>query len=150
MVFLDRRIDVNNEKKKSANKFLSQEDIDDFEQESLIKEWLEKSKKSAGFDFKHITSKGTARNTLVRASVSLDQKISEDGPGTFADLIAGSDGRDLFEREDINYAGIIDENLFYLGLDEELSEWVLKTLKLSTTLNLKRSRYRKFPIDSEW
>ena len=79
---------------------INEEDTDDFEQERAIQAWI-KSEGPIEFDFKHITSKGTARNTLVKASFSLDQKMSDDtGSGTFADRIVGSDGRDLVIGDD--------------------------------------------------
>ncbi len=84
------------------------EDIEDFEQEKLIQEWLRSTGNAGRIELKHTTSKGTARNTLIKAAISLDEKMSDnDDSGTYADLIAGSDGRDLeygepddsFERE---------------------------------------------------
>ena len=112
-------------------KWLCDKDQEDFEQEKLIHEWIISQQQSdIEFDFKHINSKGNARNTLVRASFSLDQKISEDTKGTFADLIAGCDGRDLFSGADIDCdaATLIRIYLMELGINGGLQEWVIKTL----------------------
>lgn len=79
---------------------INEEDEEDFEQEKLIKEWLEREGRDGEIELKHISRKGTARNTLVKASISLDEKMSDDdSKGTFADLIAGCDGRDLDDGE---------------------------------------------------
>jgi len=74
---------------------LCDEDKEDFKQEKLIQEWLEREGSAGAIEFKHISSKGTARNTLVKASIRLDEKIFDDGAGTYADLVVGSDGRDF-------------------------------------------------------
>ena len=73
----------------------NEQDLEDFEQEKLIQDWLRENGGDTEFEFKHISSKGTPRNTLIKASFSLDQEIKTDSSGTFADLIIGSDGRDL-------------------------------------------------------
>jgi hypothetical protein len=130
------------------NKWIADEDVEDFEQEQKIREWLNKNGETkpdhSGFDFKYISSKGTARNSRVRASLSLDQKIQEDSRGTFADIIAGSDGRDLYRGEEPSADQILDAHLACMGFDEELSEWIIKTLKLS--VNQKKTPYEKFLI----
>jgi hypothetical protein len=109
-------------------KWIQEQDEEDFEQEKKIKEWLGDSNEQ--FDFKHISSNGTARNTLVKASISLDQKIQEDSSGTFADIIMGSDGRTLYGGHDIDPNEIIDGYLYCLGFSEGDSEWIVKMLKL--------------------
>ncbi len=86
---------IKNPKDQGGSKFLSAQDQEDFEQEMHIKAWLEREGRAADFGYEHINRKGNARNTLVRAHVHLDAKVQEDGSGTFADLVAGSDGRDL-------------------------------------------------------
>jgi hypothetical protein len=65
-------------------------------------------------------------------------EIGEDGTGTLADLIPGSDGRDLDNgspdfhlREAIEAK--IDFYLTALGLDGETKEWTKKMFKLSVT-----------------
>jgi hypothetical protein len=118
-------------------KWLCEQDQEDFEQEQKIKEWIAKVDKEATvkFDYKHINSKGNIRNTLVRASSSLDQEIQTDAKGTFADLVAGCDGRDLYCGREPSVSEILDAYLYFLGLSEEDSEWVIKTLKLWANQN---------------
>lgn len=135
-------------KKPAHGKWLCEQDADDFEQELSIQKWLESQDEAPEFDFKHISSKGTARNTLVRASFSLDQKITEDSSGTFADLIAGSDGRDLFSGNEPTLEDILDAHFVFLGFDEELSEWLIKKLKSSQPND--KLLLERFLTDSEW
>lgn len=81
--------------------FLNNEDNEDYEQELAIKQWLEQNG-NPGFDFTSINRKGNARHIGDVGCFSLDQKISEEnGGGTYADLVAGSDGRDLECGEDL-------------------------------------------------
>lgn len=131
-----------------------EEDLEDYEQERVIQEWLKREGRVGEIELKHITGKGNVRNTLLKASFSLDQRIStEDGSRTFADLIAGSDGRDL------ECGGVVDEferdpeeqisgYLFALGFNQGDVKWLIKIFKLSIKENM-----QLFPtsaIDSEW
>lgn len=133
---------------------LAQEDLEDFEQEKRIQEWLaSQGEGSDGFVFAYTTSKGTARSSRVRASISLDQKITEDsGSGTFADLVAGSDGRDLYDGDDSESApqaqDIIRAYLRALNFTEDLQEWLVKTLKSS--ISQSKSLFETYLTDSEW
>lgn len=128
---------------------INDQDQDDFEQEVLIQQWLE-SQGHGGFDFKHISRKGTARNTLIAASFSLDQEIKIDGAGsgTYADLIVGRDGRDLFDgdnndEEQDPYAELCGYVGAILGLvrgaearewaEATYEEWIRCTLRQSET-----------------
>ena len=131
----------------------NEQDDEDFEQERLIEQWLEREGKSGSIDLKHITSKGTVRNTLVKASISLDQEITQDGGGTFADLIAGLDGRDLeIGSLECDPEGDAREQIFWylsaLGFNQGEIEWLIKTLKLSIQEN--KSLFEKLAISSEW
>lgn len=116
-------------------KFICDEDIEDYEQELRIKEWLNREGID-GFELKHITRNGTARNTRVRASISLDQKISEDSTGTFADLIAGSDGRDYFFGEECDEGSKPDKRELLKGYLSEIGflkgeiKWLMEKMLL--------------------
>lgn len=125
-------------------KFVSDQDQEDYEQERAIQEWLRKSspERLGEFESKHITRKGTARNTLVRANFSLDQEIRRDEPGggTYADLIAGFDGRSLEDgnadyhfRE--HFIGTVWETLTALGLNRGDIECLIKMWLRSETLS---------------
>lgn len=132
----------------------NEEDIRDFEQEKIIQDWLNSEGRTGEIEFQHITSKGNVRNTLLKASFSLDQEISsEDGGRTFADLIAGSDGRDLecggvgdeLERDPEEQ---ISGYLSALGFNKGDIKWLIKIFKLSIKENM-----RLFPTsvtDLEW
>lgn len=129
-----------------------EQDIEDFEQEKQIQEWLSQNG-NGEFEFKHITSKGTARNTLIKAAFSLDQEISVNGSSTFSDLIAGSDGRDLecgpiTDELEPDAREKISGYLFALGFNQGDVKWIIKTLQLSTQRN--KSHFEKSLIDSEW
>lgn len=129
--------------------WITEQDEEDFEQELQIKKWLETQQQGAvEFDFKSINRKGNARYLGVRASLSLDQKVSEDSTGTFADLIAGSDGRDLYCGEVPDAETYLDAYLSCLGFDEEMTEWLIKKLKSSMDLN--SLRFEKSLTDLEW
>lgn len=122
--------------------FLCDQDREDFEQEKRINEWLNRDHpgRTDSVDCKHINRKGNARNTLVRANFSLDQQIVKHDArsGTYADLVAGSDGRDL-ENGDSDYHfeeyfnGLVDETLTALGLHAKEIEW-LKNLWLHSEM----------------
>lgn len=122
----------------------SEQDEEDCEQEKLIKEWLKQQGANEQFEFKHINSKGTARNTLVRAQVRLDQQVFDDSAGTFADRIAGCDGRDLEcgpdalsvepETPEERLNSSIDLFFEAIGLSEEIKQWATKLLKSRETL----------------
>lgn len=120
------------------------EDFEDFEQEKTIREWLEQQGITDGFDFKYTSSKGTTRNTLVRASVRLEQKIGfEERSGTYADIIAGSDGRDLYDRgPDIDSRAEaknqIHATLSSLGFTLVEVNWLETILMLSVRVDQRR------------
>ncbi len=144
---------IKNQKDQGGSKWLCAQDQEDFEQEKLIKEWLKHEGNDSEFGYQHINRKGNARNTLVRASISLDQKITEDGQGTFADLIAGCDGRDLVCRDDTDESPaeaieVIYGYLSALGFNKGEIEWLTRTLKLSILEN--NSHFEKYRIDLEW
>lgn len=134
-------------------KWTCEQDEEDFEQEKLIKDWIGQ-RRDVEFEFQHINRKGNARNTLIRASISLDQKIGEDSSGTFADLIAGSDGRDLecgpepdeverdFKKEISGYLSVI-------GFKEKEIECLIKIMLRSLTQK-KQSPSGRSLIDLEW
>lgn len=114
---------------------ISEQDEEDYEQEKLIKEWADKND-IRGLEYEYINSKGGARNSLVRASFSLDQEIGEDGGGTFADIIAGCDGRDLECREEFDdTTRDLDQEiswyLFALGFNQEGVVWLKKIFQKS-------------------
>jgi hypothetical protein len=129
----------------------SEQDQEDFEQEKLIKQWLSKS--GAGeFEYKHISRKGTARNTIDQRSIRLDAQVQDEpGSRTYADVIAGSDGRDLECRLDASEvderpktaADCLDENmdLFFdaIGASEETKIWAKKSIKSAESLRRLRS-----------
>lgn len=101
------------------NNFISPEDLKDFEQEKRIKEWLSsQSHEDRGIVLPYTSSKGTARNSRVRAAFSLDQKVCNDSETTFANFVAGSDGRDLWNERTKMTDLVIKQITFmkYLGL----------------------------------
>lgn len=113
----------------------NEQDIEDYEQEKQIEEWLGK-RNSSKFEYQYINSKGNARNTLIKASFSLDQEIGKDGGGTFADIIIGSDGRDLECRREFDDSrrDLEEEISWYLlalGFKREELSCLKKILKLS-------------------
>lgn len=114
-------------------KWICEQDEEDYEQDKAIKDWIENNPqgRDVDFEYKFINSKGNTRNTLIRAALSLDQQIQTNSTGTFADLIKGSDGRDLYCEESPGADAFIDAYLNALGLKEGLKEWVIKILKLS-------------------
>lgn len=141
-----------NPKDLGGSKFISAQDQEDCAQEKIIQQWLKQQGNASEFDFKHINRKGTARNTLVKAEVRLDQKIKNDGDSTFADFIAGSDGRDLYSGGDIVFlqpepVEKIHGYLFALGFNQGEIKWLIKMFKSSITE--KQLRSEKFLIDSE-
>lgn len=131
---------IRNPKGKGGKWDTNDQDKEDHEQEQRIQEWLKREGKSFGAEFKHITRKGTARNTLIKGSISLDQKIAEDGErsGTYADIIAGCDGRD-FESGDefIDPTDKARKEIFWylsaLGFNKEEAMCLVKILKSSLT-----------------
>jgi len=135
---------------------INDEDQADFEQEKKIQEWLAQQGGIEQFDFKHITRKGTPRNTLIKASISLDQQISEDGPGTFADLIGGFDGRDLFNGDDFGKDELsLDDWLAFFNFKQEDLEWLRKTLLLGMMMENKWLIEEELPFEilpkiTEW
>jgi collagenase-like PrtC family protease len=131
----------------------AKEDVDDFEQEERIRQWLASQKSGpSGFVFAYTSRKGNARHARVRASFSLDQKVFEDGKGTYQDIVAGSDGRDLLDREDIESAvepkTLMLANLNALKIEGELAEWVVQTLK--SWIQKNERLFQTLAIDSEW
>jgi len=131
------------------NNFLSKEDYDDFDQEKNIQIWLENNFQAGNgaFDFKYINRKGTARHSRVRASLSLDQKIREDSTGTFADIVGGCDGRDLYTGDSPDANHILNEYIKALIPEEEITRWLLQILKYWIVKNEKL--FLTSPIDSE-
>lgn len=132
----------------------TEEDIADFEQERQIEDWLNREGRAGQIELAYISSKGTVRSSLLKASISLDQQVGAhgDGRGTFGDLIAGSDGRDL------ECGSVTDEierdprekilwHLSTLGFNTGEFEWLIKTLQLSIKANT--VRLRKSARDSE-
>lgn len=118
---------------------ITDEDIEDFEQEQLIKNWISQSG-TKRFDYKYINRKGNARNTLSRNTVSLDEKVRKDSSTTFESCIAGSDGRDLESRGESNENSIdprekIHGDLSALGFNKKEIICLLKILKASLIKN---------------
>lgn len=132
-------------------KWRNDQDEEDFKQEKLIKEWLNREGRSDQFDCQYINRKGNARNTVGTRSLGLDQKINEDGSGTFADIVAGCDGRDLECGGDAHEADdgpktaaiVLDEqlDLFFdaIGIGEETKAWAKKAIKSEESLRSLRS-----------
>ncbi len=131
-----------------SNPWVNEEDGQDFEQEKQILLWAEAAGIGEQFNFQHISRKGTARNTLIKAQIRLDQKITYDSSGTFANFVSGSDGRDLYSGGDHFEPGeMIDAYLYFLGFDEEFTQWLIKMSKSSP--NLERSPSETSVIDLE-
>lgn len=128
----------------------NEEDQEDFAQEQLIQEWLRKEGADVEFEFKHISRKGTARNTIDKRSIRLDAKVSdENGSRTYADIIAGSDGRDLEcglgidQSESKTPEEELEEafDLFFdaIGVGEGTKQWAKKSIKSAESLRSLRS-----------
>ena len=115
---------IRNPKDPGGSKYLCAQDEEDFEQEKQIEAWLAREGRSGELEFQHFNRKGNARNTLVRAQVRLDAQISEDETGTFADLIAGSDGRDLELRTDLGRVAELADAVIALVKDDSAREEV--------------------------
>lgn len=142
---------IRNPKGLSGGKYeANEQDVEDFEQEQLIREWLEREGGAGEFEFKHISSKGTARNTIDKRSIRLDAKVSdEEGSRTYADLIAGCDGRDLEcgpvadEPEPKTAEEKLNENLdlFFdaIGVAEGTKAWAKKSIRSAESLRKLRS-----------
>lgn len=119
------------------------DDFEDYEQESRIKEWLRNEGRTDEIDLKYINSKGNARCDFVKATIRLDQQIrNESGSATYADLIAGSDGRDLECRVGDNESDYSAEDkmeiyLTCLGFNKGEVKWLIKIFKLSIRGNMK-------------
>jgi len=109
---------------------------------------------SGSIELQHINSKGRARNTLVKASISLDQQVGQDSDSCrYGDLIKGSDGRDLelgsLEPDpEVEAREIIHGYLFALGFNQGDVTWLETILKLSIAGSEKL--YRTLVSDSEW
>jgi len=132
---------------------LCDQDKEDYEQELRIQQWLDQTGNQNRIDLKHINREGNARNTLVRASFSLDQEIKEDSTGTFADFIAGdpTGGSSLggsLGHDSRDAAAALDAYLACLGFNEEDTEWLIEKLKSLEKMKLKPSL--KFQSDLEW
>jgi hypothetical protein len=144
---------IKNQKDPGGSKWICAQDEEDFEQEKLIKQWLEREGRVEQIDYRHINSKGHARNTLVKASISLDQKVSDEADGArFGDLIAGSDGRDLecggeLPEPEREAEEIIHGYLFALGFNQGEVECLVKILKSS--IKVKQSLCEKSATDLE-
>ncbi len=131
------------------------DDTEDFEQEMRIREWLKCEGMHDEFEFQHITRKGTARDTRIGAHggfVRLDQKIGDDESSTFADIIAGCDGRDLERGEQLDEPPIdpydqISGYLLAIGVKQKEIPCLQKILKSSIRQSMWRSE--KFQIDLE-
>lgn len=136
---------------------LCDQDREDFEQEKRINEWLNRdySGRPELLESWHINRKGNARNTLIQARFSLDQNVRKDDArgGTFADLVAGYDGRDL-ENGDGDYhfrehfESTVTETLQALGLREREIEWLKNLWRHSETINVWHSQTSM--TDLEW
>jgi hypothetical protein len=141
-----------NPKDPGGSKWISGEDFEDCEQEKLIQAWLKEQGNVGAVELKHINRKGTARNTLVKAEVRLDQKVREDGESTFADFIAGCDGRDLYggggsDELEPEPQDKIHGYLFALGFNQGEIKWLIRIFKSSITERQLHSE--KFLTDSE-
>lgn len=147
---------VRNPKDPGGHDRLCKQDIEDFEQEQLINDWLKREGAAGAVEFKYINRKGAARNTIDQRSVRLDWQVrDEKGSGTYADFIAGSDGRDLecrldFERglesPEKSAADLLDEKIEefceILNLTGS-AEWIKKSLRESQNLEKLRSSMKE-------
>lgn len=106
----------------------TEQDHEDFEQELLIKQWLEKKRIEDQFDFKYISKNETPRTSNLKASLSLDQPITEGENGNFHDYFVGIDAREFYNEEP-EPGQIVREHLYTLLRNKELVLWVEKTLK---------------------
>lgn len=124
--------------------FKNREDNEDYEQELAIREWLRRNG-SPRFDFTSINSKGNSRHIGDMGSFSLDEKIAnDDGCGTYADIIAGSDGRDMESGEACNeddndsLGASLEMLLISIGVKGGVLKWAKVHYRASGQLNLLR------------
>lgn len=112
----------------------SKEDIEDYEQEKRIRDFLKNNKiRNSGIEFQYINSKGNARSSNVKASFSLDQKVNAESNSSYSDIIAGHDGRTL-ENGHINVFDPekeLSNILEAIGLEKGLKKWTEKILQSS-------------------
>lgn len=138
---------IRNPKEPGGTRHLALEDEEDFAQESAIREWLEREGRVSEFEYSAFTRKGTARSLVDRKSVRLEQKVrDEPGSRTYADIIAGSDGRDLECRLDPDEADDGPEtaadrleaelDLFFdaIGASEGMRAWGKKSVKSAESI----------------
>lgn len=147
---------------------ICEQDKEDFDQEKIIQEWLKREGRTEQLEYKHISSKGTPRNTLDTRSIRLDQKVSDgESSRTYADIIAGSDGRNLECGLDCDTSDPgpetaadrleIEFNLFFdaIRASERTKTWAKKLIKLAPNLRNFRSlmsedeQYETFLINLE-
>jgi len=117
--------------------FLTGQDLEDYEQEIEIKKWLEREGIS-GFEFSTINRNGNPRHIGDVGAFSLDEKIGDsEESGTYADIIAGSYGRDQEHGENLRDEGLealnigssIESLLAPMGLNWEVILWAKKLYK---------------------
>lgn len=128
----------------------NEQDEADFAQEKLIQKWLRDKGTTGEFEFQYINRKGNARSSNDQKSVRLDSKIKDEaGSETYADIIAGCDGRDLEcgidfdEIEPKTPAERLDEATDYffdsIGVSEGTKRWAKKVLRSAESLRKLRS-----------
>lgn len=125
------------------NFYLNNEDLEDYEQEKRIQEWLKKNNLESEFEFSSINSKGNAKHVGDIGSFSLDQQISdESGSSSFAEIIEGENNisiiQDIEEEEEKDFFEISTECcleilLTSLGIKRETRKWAtqLYTAKIT-------------------
>jgi hypothetical protein len=131
------------------------QDKEDAEQERKILEWAKSADKQ--ITLTHINQSGTISSSLCRGSFSLDEATStEERSGTYADIIAGSDGRELYDDDpDRGYEQILDraddlirETLRALSFKEMEIEWLNKMW--CSLVKSEDKLFQTLMIDSEW
>ena len=116
---------------------LTEQDTEDHHQELLIKNWLSQHG-AAEFHFTNTTKGGRPKASFVKASISLDQKITKDSDTTFSEFIAFQPQEDRPSNEEIFQQ--MDSYLSCLGFNERDSTWLIKILKLSNQEKFNRSK----------
>lgn len=133
-------------------RYVSEQDVEDHEQEKLINDWLKKAGSTERVESAYTNSQGNLRGSFNKPHVSLDQKVFEEDGFTYADIIAGSDGRDLVDGEEEfnpeDFYTVARETLTALGLKKGETQWLIRTWLQSETLNEMPSLISM--IDSEW
>lgn len=115
---------------------INEQDIEDFEQEQLIKKWLEENSLEDEFEFNSMTRKGTVKHVGDVGAFSLDQVISNDGDSSFHEIISVEEDEeedDVDPRE--NLRAYLEEIIAPLNLQKDTEKWLMANCKIGLIEN---------------